>query len=201
VDSRASTRTGMPGDVARGDIASRRARRPVMPRIDAVRADTGRTDWMTAASGNPDRRSARRARRGRPSRRGCSRSRPSSSGRDACRTADRPSGSGSRGATARRFPVDTAGSAGGPRPAAGRARCCARSSRRCRRWHWRWTVKRYVCGFVGVEAVERDVGGGAQQRAELERPVHVEKHDLAAVVGQERVERRQDRRRADGEID
>ena len=62
-------------------------------------------------------------------------------------------------------------------------------------------MKRYGCGDVGVKPIERDVGGGAQQRAEFHGAVDVEENDLAAIVGQQRIQRRQDRRRADGEID
>ena len=51
------------------------------------------------------------------------------------------------------------------------------------------------------QPVERHIGGGAQQGGEFQGPIDVEQHDLTAIVGQERVQRRQDRRGADGEID
>src|SRR6516162_1053915 len=75
-------------------------------------AGRGRTDWMAAASGNPDRLSMRRARRVRQSFPGCSRIRLWSSGRAAFRTVDRPSEWGSLDAKAKRFRADKPNSAG-----------------------------------------------------------------------------------------
>src|SRR5262252_5935012 len=95
-----------------------------------------RTDWMAAASENPDRRSVRRARRVRPSHPGCSRIRLWSSGRAAFRKVGRPSEWESPDAKARKFQAGKANSMDELLISTGPAQYCARPSRPCRRLHW-----------------------------------------------------------------
>src|SRR5215469_13994605 len=95
-----------------------------------------RTDWMAAASENPDRRSVLRARRERPSHPGCSRIRLGFSGRAAFRKVGRPSEWELPDAKARKFQAGKANSMAELLPTTRPAQYCARPSRPNHRLRW-----------------------------------------------------------------